>query len=280
MAKNTPPETKVHLPFPAYHLIIMRLSIVVSLILSVSCHSLFVLVPLYLYPHADASAWSNITAAIAGNTEVQWQIIVNPNSGPYTYPPDANYIAAVSKLNSYPNVVTVGYIATGYTKVPFDSVTSQIDLYAQWASYPSAAISIAGIFFDEVDNTAAENVYTYYRQAANYVKDNMPSAVSPVVFNPGTSAPAQLFDYADTVVQYESAFSSYKDKETLNALQPGFNDQTCIIIYNTPDNADVKSLVRSMVEEGIQSVYFGADCCYHVFSSELLTLLASAVLAG
>ncbi|KAL8961661.1 MAG: hypothetical protein Q9193_001817 [Seirophora villosa] len=258
----------------------MWLSFIVSLFLSVPCHSIFVLVPLYLYPNADASAWSNITAAIAGNTEAQWQIIVNPNSGPGTYPPDVNYIAAVSRLNSYPNVVTLGYVATGYTNVPYDTITSQIDVYAQWASYPSADISIDGIFFDEVSNTAAEDVYPYYRQAAEYVKDNLPSNVSPVVFNPGTSAPAQLFDYADTVVQYENAFSSYRDKETIAAFQPGFNDQTGIIVHTTPNNADVNSLVRSMVEEGIQSVYFGADCCYHVFSSELLTLLASAVSAA
>ncbi|KAL8877909.1 MAG: hypothetical protein Q9198_004168, partial [Flavoplaca austrocitrina] len=134
----------------------MQFIFIISLIFAIPCHSLFILLPLYLYPGTSASAWSNVTAAIAADENVQWQIIVNPNSGPGTYPPDANYISAISKLNSYPNVVTVGYVATGYTQVSYESLTAQIDVYAQWASYPDADISVAGIFFDEVSNTATE----------------------------------------------------------------------------------------------------------------------------
>ncbi|KAL8867950.1 MAG: hypothetical protein Q9174_005322 [Haloplaca sp. 1 TL-2023] len=116
--------------------------------------------------HISASAWSNITAAIDANPEVDWQIIVNPNSGPGTSsPPDANYIDAISKLNSFQNVATLGYIATGYTQVPYTTVASQIDIYAQWADYDAANISVSGIFFDEANNTAANDVYEYYQQA-------------------------------------------------------------------------------------------------------------------
>ncbi|KAL8964638.1 MAG: hypothetical protein Q9183_004316, partial [Haloplaca sp. 2 TL-2023] len=223
----------------------MQLIYLLSLLLALPCHSLVILVPLYLYPDTSASAWSNITAAIAANPQVDWQIIVNPNSGPGTSsPPDANYITAISKLNSFSNVLTVGYIATGYTQVPYTSLTTQIDLYAQWAEYNAANISVSGIFFDEASNTAANDVYEYYQQAADYVYSNIPSTVTPIVIlNPGAPAPAQLFDHADTIVQYENAFSSYKDESTIDSFAPGFNEQTAIIVHSTPSTADINSLV-------------------------------------
>ena len=257
----------------------MQFIFIISLIFAIPCHSLFILLPLYLYPDTSASAWSNVTAAIAANKNVQWQIIVNPNSGPGTYPPDANYIAAISKLNSYPNVVNVGYVATGYTRVSYESLTAQIDVYARWASYPDADIAVAGIFFDEVSNTATEEVYTYYQRASDYVSSKN-LADGRVVFNPGAPAPARLFNYADTIVQYENALSSYKGGETIDSFQPGFNNQTCVMIHSAAEDVDVNPLVRTMVERGIQSVYFGVDCCYQAFSSELLGSLVSAVSAG
>ncbi|KAI4269950.1 MAG: hypothetical protein L6R38_007282 [Xanthoria sp. 2 TBL-2021] len=258
----------------------MLLTCIISLILSLPCHSLFIQVPLYLYPGTSASAWSNVTASIAANPQVQWQVIVNPNSGPGTYPPDANYITALSKLNSYRNVVTIGYVATNYTRTPYATLTSQIDVYAKWATYTNANISVAGIFFDEVNNTAASAVYTYYKRAADYAYAKVPSAVTPVIFNPGAPAPVRLFDYADTIVQYENPFSAYQDVATIGTFQPGFNDQTAVIVHSTPSTANVNTLVHSMVQQGIQAVYFGVDCCYNVFSGQLLSSLASAVLAG
>ncbi|KAL8724088.1 MAG: hypothetical protein Q9166_008139 [cf. Caloplaca sp. 2 TL-2023] len=258
----------------------MQLSYLITLSLALPIHSIFVLLPLYLYPDTSASAWSNVTAAIAANPNVQWQIIVNPNSGPGTYPPDTNYVAGLSKLNSYANVITLGYVATNYTSVPYSTLTSQMDVYARWATYTQANISVGGIFFDEVNNTAASAVYTYYKRAADYAYTNIPSAVTPVIFNPGLPAPAQLFDYADTIVQFENPLAAYQDITTINTFRPGFNDQTGVIVYNTPSTTDIQSRVRTMVQQGIQAVYFGVDCCYHVFSSQLLASLASAVLAG
>ncbi|KAL8687651.1 MAG: hypothetical protein Q9218_006238 [Villophora microphyllina] len=215
-------------------------------------------------------SWSNVTAAVAANPEVEWQIVVNPYSGPGPYPPDPNYITGLSKLNSYRNVITLGYVATNYTRTPYSTLSSQIDVYTSWVEYSPANISVGGIFFDEVSNTAADDVFAYYKKAADYAHAHVPSEVTPVIFNPGAPTPAQLFDYADTIVQYENTFSSYRDVATIATFQPGFNDQTAVIVYNTPSTADVKSLVRSMVQQGIQAVYFGADCCYHVFNKQLL----------
>lgn len=163
--------------------------------------SLFILLPLYEYPGQSASAWSNVTAAIAAYPKVQWQVIINPNSGPGTspnsYPTDANYITGISKLNSYPNVITLGYTDTGFTQTPYAQVISNISTYAYWASYTKANISIGGIFFDDVSNSGAKATLTYYHNASAYAYANVPSDVTPIVLNPGSLGPTALFGYCD-----------------------------------------------------------------------------------
>ena len=258
----------------------MQLSYIIPLLLAIPAHSLFVLVPLYLYPGNSASAWSNVTAAIAANPNVDWQIIVNPHSGPGTYPPDANYIAGVSKINSYPNAVTLGYVDTGFTQVPYSTLKSNIDLWAKWFTYKAANIASQGIFFDDVSDDASSASYSYYQQAAAYAYSTIPSDTTPVVFNPGTKAPDQLFSYADTIIQYEGKLSNYKDTATISTFNQAYNQQTAIIIHDTTTTANVKTYVHDMAVKGIEAVYFGVDCCYGVFSKDLLNLVASAVYAG
>ncbi|KAK4695269.1 hypothetical protein P7C71_g2461, partial [Lecanoromycetidae sp. Uapishka_2] len=258
----------------------MQLSYIIPLLLAIPARSLFVLVPLYLYPGNSASAWSNVTAAIAANPHVDWQIIINPNSGPGTYPPDANYIAGVSKINSYPNAVTLGYVDTGFTQISYSTLESQVDTWANWSTYTAANIAIHGIFFDDVSDDASSSSYNYYQQAAAYAHSTMPSKPAPVVFNPGTTAPDQLFAYADTIVQYEGQLSTYKDTATISTFNQAFDQQTAIVIYDTTTTANVKTYVHDMAVNGIEAVYFGVDCCYGVFSLDLLNLVASAVYTG
>ena len=258
----------------------MQLIHLLPSLFALQAHSLFILVPLYLYPDASASAWSNVTATIAANPRVNWQVIINPNSGPGIYPPDANYIAGVTKINSYPNAVTLGYIATGYTRIPYATLTAQIDTYAKWSAYTPSNISISGIFFDEVNNTAASTVYTYYQRATAYAYNKVPSSTTPVILNPGAPAPAQLFRYADTILQYEQSLQNYRNGTTIDTFAPWYNQQTGVVVHTTSSTATVASLVHTMAQRGVQAVYFGVDCCYHVFSADLLQLVASAVLAG
>lgn len=244
--------------------------------------SLFILLPLYIYPGTSASAWSNVTAAIAAYPKVQWQVVVNPSSGPGTtgYPTDQNYITGISKLNSYTNVQTLGYVDTNFTHRAYSAVTSDIKVYASWASYTKANISMAGIFFDDVNNTANNAIYTYMNNASAYAYATVPSDITPVVFNPGALGPTQLFDYCDTMIEFEGAFSSYKNDTTIATIPSGYRDQSAIIVHDTPSTANVKSLVHTMALDGIEAVYFSADCCYNSSSSTLLTTLAAAVQAG
>lgn len=258
------------------------LSLLPLFALILSTTSLFILAPLYVYPGTSASAWNNVTAAIAAYPNVQWQIIVNPGSGPGTtgYPTDQNYITGIAKLNSYQNVQTLGYVDTNYTLRAFTDVTADISVYAHWSSYTEANISIAGIFFDDVNNTAASAVYTYMHNASAYANSTVPSDITPVVFNTGTLAPPQLFSYCDTVVEFENPFSNYKNDTTIGTIPSEYRGQSAIIVYNTPTTANVKSLVHTMALNGVEAVYFGADRYYNTTDATLLMQLAAAVQAG
>ncbi|KAL9066389.1 MAG: hypothetical protein Q9161_007608 [Pseudevernia consocians] len=258
------------------------LLLLAPLIFALPTTSIFILLPLYIYPGTSASAWSNATAAIAAYPKVQWQVIVNVNSGPggTGYPTDQNYITAIKDLNSYPNVQTLGYVDTDFTHRAYSAVVSDIDTYASWSGYTSANISIAGIFFDDVNNTASNAVNTYMRNASAYAYANVPSDITPVVFNPGSLAPTTLFSYCDTMVEFENALSVYKNDTTIATIPSAYRDQSAILVYNTASTANVKSLVHTMAIDGVEAVYFSADCCYNTLNGALLMQLAAAVQAG
>jgi len=268
--------------------------VLAPLLLALSATSMFILLPLHEYPGTSASAWSNVTAAIAAYPKVQWQVIINPDSGPGTnltnpYPTDPGYIAGISKLNSYPDVITLGYVDTSFTKTPYSTVISNISVYAEWASYTKANISIGGIFFDDVNDTDSATVSNYYGNASAYAYANVPSAVTPVIFNPGNPGPTKLFDHCDTMVEFEDLVSKYQNVPTIDNLPSEYLDQSAIILYNTTAATDIESLVHSMSQNGIEAVYFDyGSCtyndeptgCYNHTSLTNLKKLAAAVMAG
>ncbi|KAJ7653520.1 Spherulation-specific family 4, partial [Mycena rosella] len=99
-------------------------------------------VPLYSYPETNET-WEPLETAISTYPDVQFYVIVNPDSGPG--PTDTNYQAAVAALRTYANVLLVGYVYTSYGARPLDQVQQDIETYVGW---PPAS-GLAGIFFDE-----------------------------------------------------------------------------------------------------------------------------------
>ena len=260
----------------------MKYTLLASFLLAHQSAALSVLLPLYIYPGPSASAWTDVTATISAYPEVQWQVIVNPNSGPGTtgYPTDAAYITGISNLNSYGNVQTLGYVDTAYGQRAYSSVTADINAYAKWASYPSANISIAGIFFDDVNSTASDTVNEYMDKAAQYAYANLQAHATSVIFNPGALAPTKLFEYCDTIVEYENAFSSYQGDATINTIPGERRNQSAIVMHDTPETADLTGTVQSMARDGVEAVYFAPDCCYNHVSATLLKKLAVVVAAA
>lgn len=269
-------------------------TVLTPLLLALPAISMNILLPLYVYPGTDASAWSNVTAAIAAYPQVQWQIIVNVNSGPGpSHYPDSNFVTGISKLNSYPNVLTLGYVDTAYAKRDYSSVISDINVYANWAYYTQTKdnISMAGIFFDDVvDNTTFTSAaQTYYHNVSSYAYAQVPSDITPVVFNPGEIGPSQLFQYCDTMIQFEGSTQTYHNDTTIKALPSAYLHQSAIIVYDATATTNVKSLVHTMAQDGVEAVYFdygyctyqgSITGCYNQTSLADLEQLAAAVQAG
>lgn len=258
----------------------MKYLYLVPLILALPSDSLRIILPLYLYPSDACSAWSSVTSTIESYPSVEWQVIVNPNSGPGTtsYPTDPNMIACIAKMNSYPNVMTVGYVDTAHGDKALAAVTAEVDVYAKWASYNSSAnISIGGIYFDDVSSDETTTMYSYYQSAAEHARSSMPSQATQVVFNPGTVAPTQLFSYCDTMIEFEASFSDYEGENPIQEIPGEYRGKSALQVYSTPESTDVTSIVQTMAAEGVEAVYMGVDCCYKVYSATLLNSLAETI---
>lgn len=103
--------------------------------------------------------------------QLKFIVIVNPSSGPGSarYPND-DYTTSVEKLNTYPNVQTVGYVRTGYASRNISDVVAEVSTYAGWASN-SSALAMHGIFFDEAPHQYSAHAVEFMRIANLAVKD-------------------------------------------------------------------------------------------------------------
>ena len=266
----------------------LHLLFVTPLILALQATSMFILVPLYVYPGTSASAWSNVTSAVQAYPQVQWQVIINPGNGPGVTgcPTDTDYISSISILNGYANVKTLGYVDTSWTNRAYSAVIQDIDTYASWwnCDIPGYNVSIDGIFFDDVNTTASSAIFTYMQNASAYAYSQVPSYVTPVIFNPGTIAPPQLFSYCDTMIEFEDLYSLYKNATTIKAVPSSYRAQSALLVTNTPETtAPIASLVHTMAYYKIGAVYFTTDenpSAYRIFDLDLLEQIAAAVAAG
>lgn len=152
--------------------------------------------------------------------------------------------------------------------------------YAKWSYYTAQNVSIAGIFFDEMDNSGTAASLKYYKNATSYAWANVTSDITPVVLNPGTPTPAGYFAYADTILECENYYSNYVFPGTINNFTAGYNSQAAIVLHNTPTTANLTALVKPMVTAGIAQVCVSSDCCYN--SAATLNLLGKlcAAIAG
>ena len=242
--------------------------------------ALSLLVPLYVYPGTHHSAWKPLLDSIEDNPHIQYNVIINPNSGPGSdHYPDANFKAGLQVLNAFSNVRTLGYVDTSLAKRDIKIVNREIDSYANWASYKNGNITVQGIFFDNVSTTDSQSVYHYYERLGDYTHSH-DNNIPYVIFNPGIPAPAQLYGYCDTMVEFEGAYISYNTKFSFNDLPRSskLRGQSAVILNNLPLNgADVGALVQKMGSEGMGMTYVTTDCCYSQLNGGVLKLLAAAV---
>jgi len=238
---------------------------------------LALMIPLYIYPGDNATAWGSVVEVVSQHPKVKFQIIINPNSGPGDSDyPDANFITGVSKLNSFANVVLFGYVDTAYTDRALSDVNSDVETYAGWSSYPKANISLSGIFFDDVIDSNTSAAYGYMTNVSATAKSYLRS----VIFNPGTVVDARYFNLADVIIEYEDSLANYIFPQTMAAMTKGKHKQISIIANHAkPPQTRINSLVTNMMAGNIGSMYLTSDCCYQQVNATLLKAVTNKIAA-
>ncbi|KAF7378206.1 putative cell surface spherulin 4-like protein [Mycena sanguinolenta] len=215
-----------------------------------------IIVPLYAYPKTSAT-WKPLQTAIRTYPDVQFYVIVNPDSGPG--PTDTNYQAAVATLHGYANVLLVGYVYTSYGARPLDEVKQDIDTYAAW---PSAS-SLAGIFFDETQAGLTSTYKAYTDAARNTTWSGRTTAY--VILNPGEDiGNSDYYTFADQIVTFEDTYARYQALASLPLPHPA--QQSFII--NSFDGTDktLASVVQALKTSGLASAYI-TNLVTHIYKS-------------
>ena len=109
---------------------------------------------------------------IEANPNLDFLVIVNPNSGPGDTPlPDANYSREVPRLNAYGNVYTVGYIKIDYCRKPHSECFAEVERYAGWSEqYEMTRLGVRGIFVDETPNHHDTDRAEYLSALTRFIK--------------------------------------------------------------------------------------------------------------
>ncbi|KAF2996856.1 hypothetical protein E8E13_004109 [Curvularia kusanoi] len=191
------------------------------------------LFPLYIYPLNNA--WEPLTSAAAKYPDITFTAVINPSTGPdadsKTGCPNKDYVEALTSLNKYPNIHTMGYVHTadrwdcGKTKTdicfctaPAADVKANITTYANWAtkscpgwSTQNSDIHINSIFIDEAPGKDGGNCTSYMTDLTNHAKSVLTTATGgEVLFNAGAETELSYFDIADTIVILESTQDDYE----------------------------------------------------------------------
>lgn len=217
------------------------------------------LLPLYVYPSWQGW-WNNIYAAIAANPDLEFQVVVNPNSGPGGSTPGYNsdYISGVTKLNSYPNVHTFGYVHTSYGSRSVADVNQDTSYWANWNTYTAANISIHGIFFDEAPNWTGQqgsNDVAYMTQITEYAHSLFDSQTSnfELIYNVGQQSNHLKYfddDMADYVVVFENYAAQFSSSALQNNVPAGLAEKSSFLLHDFNDENN--PLPASDVQEWLQ----------------------------
>lgn len=213
-----------------------------------------IIFPLYIYPGDNCAAWTSAISAATTHPNLPFYFIVNPNSGPggINTQPDANYQACVPKLRpaANPNVKILGYVRTNYGATPQSDVQAEVKTYAGWGS----AYRPTGIFYDEVLATSdAQSLYSAY---TSYAKAQISNAF--VSLNPGTSAAAGFYTFADQILTAEKYFSEFSSTTyTITPSTPAAKQ--AVILHDSPSTLPSSTITQIIKTDKIGALYITDD---------------------
>ncbi|KAI5367116.1 Putative Spherulation-specific family 4 [Septoria linicola] len=186
------------------------------------------IIPLYIYP-TNSATWQPLLDAIDENPTLDFVVIVNPNSGPGTFPwwPNLDYLREVPKLNARSNCTVVGYVRVDYCNRDVAEVLADLRRYAKWPDDTGVkGLHISGIFFDETPNETSQFKATYLQKINQEVKNaDGILGESLIIHNPGTLPDPQLTSKRPEItVVFEESYA--------RLLQPDPTEHKSLINYD------------------------------------------------
>lgn len=204
--------------------------------------------PLYSWP--IDGAWDGVYSTLSSSPNTQFNIIINPDSGPGEYPPNSDYVNGVAKLNSYSNAHIYGYVRTGFTDRPVSDVQADVENYKQWNSHQGADIHLDGIFVDEAPDSTEH--LEYMQNVHSAIRNALPSSAK-IWTNPGCIVDASFYEYADRITAFESDFEHWMDP-TRETIPWDLHEKTSVMIINYDgQSAGPAEQAKILVERGFQS---------------------------
>lgn len=120
---------------------------------------------------ADYGNLATMQNSVGAHPELNFLVVVNPNSGPGDGPlPGDDYIREVPKLNTFPNVLTVGYVRAGWCKRPLKDTIEDIGLFAGWRLHDIPGLYVNGIYLDETPNHISRESTAFLDATTNFIK--------------------------------------------------------------------------------------------------------------
>lgn len=211
------------------------------------------LVPLYIYPNADA--WRPLIDAKKACPGVPVVAVVNPALGPGDRT-DPNYATGIGALRDA-GIMVYAYLPTRYTTRQYGDMVAEIDRYA--ALYGR---SFDGLFYDQMARTGEG----YYRVVTTYAKEH---GFPQVIGKAGTDVPKSYIGRsADVVVVYEDPGNP--SPQFLDRWRYGFPKESWALIAHHVPELDPALVAHAKEKVGL--LYF-TDADYRTLPPYLGRLL-------
>lgn len=202
--------------------------------------------------------------------------------------PDQVYLDEVPKLRNYPNIRTLGYVATHYAQKDLEEVLAEVDVYGRWPKITNTTkMRVDGIcmysvisftfdpfvsnrtnhsfvtkVFDEIPATFDPSTYNYLQRASQAVRNSTsfkdrfiahnPGLLSPTVLNSRSVFQESYLNLTDITVVFEETFDKWLDKSVMVPLQEHkiHKSKLGMILHGVPNvSRNVLNFVVDQVEE-------------------------------
>jgi hypothetical protein len=217
--------------------------------------TLFILVPLYIYPLERA--WEPLLEAARAHPNVQFLAVINPSNGPGETPlPDASYAAAMRELSGVPNIKPLGYVYCSYGNRAIDAVKGDVDIFHGWNS----EFRLEGIFIDEAPSQP--DLTRYMRSISDYAHTRWQAALGRpgiVVYNPGVVPNQDYYSAADLVVSFEQSESHWEQlvaAKQIIRLAPDISSKNVAVVHTFDDShGDLTGFVSRVRDLGFGGIF-------------------------